>query len=118
MAAPSSPAGWYPDPSGHGQRYFDGISWTEHRAVPPAAPSAPAVSQRRFTIHYGFGLLAVFSLLGTILPAGLMFFANVGNPETSGAGTTMGVLWLLWGGFWTLIWTAFAIQHTLRARRD
>ena len=31
-----TPAGWYPDPSGaDGQRYFDGVGWTDHRAAPP-----------------------------------------------------------------------------------
>lgn len=30
MSAP----GWYPDPGGDGQRYFDGARWTEHRAAP------------------------------------------------------------------------------------
>lgn len=34
-------AGWYPDPDGSGgQRYFDGQSWTDHRA-PAAAVEAP-----------------------------------------------------------------------------
>jgi hypothetical protein len=28
-------AGWYPDPSGQGQRYFDGQRWTEHLVPPP-----------------------------------------------------------------------------------
>lgn len=33
MASPSTPASWYPDPSGApGQRYFDGEKWTEHYA--------------------------------------------------------------------------------------
>jgi membrane protease YdiL (CAAX protease family) len=31
----TAPAGWYPDPSGHGVRYFDGVAWA------PAAPIAP-----------------------------------------------------------------------------
>ncbi|MEX2197051.1 MAG: DUF2510 domain-containing protein [Thermoleophilaceae bacterium] len=32
-AQPGTPAGWYPDPSGGGgQRYWDGTSWTEHKA--------------------------------------------------------------------------------------
>lgn len=26
-------AGWYPDPGGRGQRYFDGSQWTDHRSV-------------------------------------------------------------------------------------
>lgn len=30
--AQSPPAGWYPDPSGVGQRYWDGWRWTEHTA--------------------------------------------------------------------------------------
>lgn len=28
-------AGWYPDPVGLGQRYFDGIAWTGHHAPAP-----------------------------------------------------------------------------------
>lgn len=30
------PAGWYPNPEGDGQRYWDGETWTEHFAPPPA----------------------------------------------------------------------------------
>jgi hypothetical protein len=30
--APAMPAGWYSDPEGGGQRYWDGKNWTEHRA--------------------------------------------------------------------------------------
>lgn len=29
---PAPPAGWYPDPSGVGRRYWDGAGWTEHTA--------------------------------------------------------------------------------------
>ena len=37
----TTPAGWYPDPSGQlGQRYFDGQRWTQH--FTPHAPAAPA----------------------------------------------------------------------------
>lgn len=31
-APPAMPAGWYSDPEGGGQRYWDGKNWTEHRA--------------------------------------------------------------------------------------
>lgn len=27
-----APAGWYPDPSGQGQRWWDGTAWTDHHA--------------------------------------------------------------------------------------
>jgi hypothetical protein len=102
-------SGWHPDPSGTtGQRYFDGHDWTEH-----LAPQKPA--ERRFTIHYGFALLAVFAMLGTVIPT-LLLFSTASDPQTEGYGVTAGVLWLLWGGFWTLVWVAFAIQHTLRGR--
>ena len=32
MNTPQQPPGWYPDPQGPGQRYWDGVQWTEHRA--------------------------------------------------------------------------------------
>jgi hypothetical protein len=32
----TTPAGWYPDPSGApAQRYFDGVSWTDHQVATP-----------------------------------------------------------------------------------
>lgn len=41
----TTPAGWYPDPSGvPGQRYWDGQQWTGH--APPAAP-APKTGMTR-----------------------------------------------------------------------
>jgi hypothetical protein len=122
-----SAPGWYPDPQASGQqRYFDGTHWG-----PPAPPAPTAVGERRFTIHYGFVLLAVFSLLGTVIPT-IFWFASAANVHTDagatqaeidGAQTAGGIMsffgvgWLIWGGMWTLIWTAFAIQHTLRGRR-
>lgn len=115
MAAPTPP-GWYPDPSGTGQqRYWDGQVWLQ---LPPPPPGTPVgqPAERRFTIHYGFALLAIFSLLGTLV-FGLPLMAQAGDEDTGGVASTMGVLWLLWGGMWTVIWTAFAIQHTLRGRR-
>jgi membrane protease YdiL (CAAX protease family) len=40
----SAPAGWYPDPSGVGERYFDGYDWVAHHpgfAEPEEHPSLP-----------------------------------------------------------------------------
>jgi uncharacterized RDD family membrane protein YckC len=36
LNAGGAPPGWYPDPGGGGQRYFDGNAWTEH-AIPWSA---------------------------------------------------------------------------------
>lgn len=107
----SSPApGWYPNPSGQGQTYWDGQQWG------PSAPMAPAPAERRFTVHYGFALVAIISLLVTLF-FGIPLLSQAGDPDTGGVASGMGALWMLWGGMWTLIWTAFAIQHTLRGRR-
>ena len=111
MTAP----GWYDD--GHGQqRFYDGQQWTT-AAVPlgsmPPQPTAPPQQQPgRITIHYGFALLAVFALLGTLFPV-IVFIAG---EDGTGYGVTFAILWGMWGGMWTLIWTAFAVHHTLRSR--
>jgi type II secretory pathway component PulF len=96
-------------------------------APPPGweYPQSPSPAPARFTIHYGFALLAFFSLLGTVVPTILMF-VGAGNASSDGtqAGQdasgflgTFGVLWLLWGGMWTLVYVAFAVNHTLKERR-
>jgi len=52
----TTPAGWYLDPDGTGgQRYWNGESWTEHRA--PAAVEAPPGSAHWCTI----GVSVIFS---------------------------------------------------------
>lgn len=105
----SSP-GWYPDPSGKGQRYFDGTTWG------PSAPSEPTPAAR-FTVHYGFALLAIISLVMTVA-IGVPLSSSATDPQAGAVGGGMAILWWLWGGMWTLVWAAFAVQHTLRGRRD
>lgn len=110
MGAP----GWYPDPNGGGgQRYFDGTNWGPTAPPPTSAPVA-AGGERRITIHYGFVVLTIFSLLGTLFLA-IPWLSTSGDEK--GDVSWMGVLWLMWGGMWTIIWAAFAIQHTLKSRR-
>jgi len=111
---PPTPPGWYPNPSGApGQQYWDGASWSTAVAFAP-----PSSQPARITIHYGFMLLAIFSILGTLLIGiPLLSSASDSDPDVASVGTGMGVLWMLWGGMWTLIWTAFAVNHTLKSRR-
>lgn len=41
LAAPAmAPAGWYPDPSGMGVRWWDGAQWTAHTAAASTPPTA------------------------------------------------------------------------------
>ncbi|MGI8626167.1 MAG: DUF2510 domain-containing protein [Geodermatophilaceae bacterium] len=37
----STPAGWYPDPEGNGERWWNGMSWGQLRQPPAAAPQQP-----------------------------------------------------------------------------
>ncbi|OBB15085.1 hypothetical protein A5761_15215 [Mycolicibacterium setense] len=107
------PAGWYPDPSGApGQRYWDGGRWLT------VAGPAHQPEEGRVTIHYGFALLAVLAILGTVVPCIFLFVAGVSedDPDAGGMGIGMAVMWGLWGGVWILIWSAFAIHHTLKSR--
>src|SRR4051794_36448068 len=100
MTAPPPPPlpGWYPDPSGEpGMRYWDG-TWTDQRApslVPP--PPHEAVRERRKK-HPAFAFLAWTSLIVTAL-VGLVMFSGSGDTVNP-----FGLLWLLWGGFWTVLW--------------
>lgn len=124
----SAPADWYPDPSGApGLRYFDGTAWTAQTTT--AEPwrdwgsDENVRAERRFTIHYGFALLAFLSLAATLtfgIPSLVDGFSNTTldptGKEVAGTAATFGVLWMLWGGMWTVIWAAFAIRHTLRGR--
>ena len=90
----------------------------------PMRPTPQATQPARVTIHYGFALLAAFSLLGTLIPTITMLVAAGGESDGSQVGSNMtsftvgmAIAWLLWGGMWTVIWAAFAINHTLKERR-
>lgn len=56
METTAAPAGWYPDPErSGGVRYFDGASWTTHRAGPAGPPWKGAALGRP---PFGSGALA------------------------------------------------------------
>jgi hypothetical protein len=54
MTAPS-PAGWYPDPSGQGQRYFDGTDWTPHQTPYLSDAQRTAILQAEIVRFTGLG---------------------------------------------------------------
>ena len=73
MSTPTSPPGWYPDPSGQpGQRYHDGHRWTKHftPAPPPAPAPAPAPSVA-VAVSAGRGTNHALHLILTLLSCGL-----------------------------------------------
>ena len=50
MATQPQPPGWYPDPQGQGQRWWDGTRWTEHvtgAAPPTQGGPGPSASRPR-----------------------------------------------------------------------
>jgi hypothetical protein len=67
---PTTPAGWYPDPSGApGQRYWDGTAWTDHEAPPTAAQPQPATEVLAHVAppRNGLGLAAlILGIIGAI----------------------------------------------------
>ena len=73
MSTPTTPPGWYPDPSGQpGQRYHDGHRWTKHftPAPPPAPAPAPAPSVA-VAVSAGRGTNHALHLILTLLSCGL-----------------------------------------------
>jgi uncharacterized Tic20 family protein len=67
VAAPTPP-GWYADPQGGGQRYWDGERWTEHVAPPAPAPAAVADPYRQSRQWATFAHLSAFAALVIGLP--------------------------------------------------
>lgn len=68
MTGPSAPAGWYPDPAGNGQRFWDGRSW----AAAPVPPRPPKKSKS--------GKIAAGAVAGFVA---LMIVTNAGDDEDS-----------------------------------
>ncbi|WP_078344726.1 DUF2510 domain-containing protein [Mycobacteroides chelonae] len=63
MTQPGAAPGWYPTPDG-GQRYFDGVQWTQHVVPPAARLVAPTVIVNQGPNH-------LLHLILTLLTCGL-----------------------------------------------
>lgn len=63
MTGPSAPAGWYPDPAGNGQRYWDGRAWAA-APVAPRPPAKPKAGKIATGVVAGFVALVIVGNLG------------------------------------------------------
>ena len=63
---PQQPAGWYPDPHGGGQRYWDGNQWTEHTSGVQQMPP-PVQQQYHPQKKKGGGSTVLKVMLGVVL---------------------------------------------------
>jgi drug/metabolite transporter (DMT)-like permease len=64
---PTNPApapGWYPNPAGPGQRYWDGTTWTDHvQAASPMLPPPVVKPRPKLTAAYWLGVLALVGMV-------------------------------------------------------
>jgi Domain of unknown function (DUF4352)/Protein of unknown function (DUF2510) len=86
MTTPLTPAGWYPDGSG-GQRYWDGIAWTEHRV--PATPPSAVSGNRKLITGYAAACAALLAVLLLVVVYAAFFTNDTVDIDASGPGTTM-----------------------------
>jgi hypothetical protein len=69
-APPPAPAGWYVNPTGSGQRYWDGEQWTDSYsgAGPPLPPSSLSPDRSAEDDSGNMGLVVVGYTLAVFLP--------------------------------------------------
>ena len=101
MAAPAAPAGWYPDPSRNGRRYWDGFSWTAHSQalLLPVRTPQPEKTPRKpksvvlavvlgllfgpfgmlYTTLAGFAAMLILGVLGALLFVATSFPLGFGS---------------------------------------
>jgi Domain of unknown function (DUF4190)/Protein of unknown function (DUF2510) len=62
------PAGWYANPAGEGERYWDGQQWTDQRRIGPPPPSGPqAPGQQVVYVEQAGNGLAIAALVTGIV---------------------------------------------------
>ena len=77
MEASLPPPGWYQDPQGLGQRYWDGSRWTERQVVPGQALPVEKDLQSGLKTA-GFILAVVMPIFGFIIGIVLLAKERVG----------------------------------------
>jgi hypothetical protein len=83
------PPGWYQDPQGPGQRYWDGRQWTQH--AQPAGPPQPAAQPRtgggapKALLAALGALVAIALVVGALLATGVLGGDDGGDGNLSQA---------------------------------
>ena len=114
MSEGAAPPGWYPDPGGGGQRYFDGSAWTGYTAPwppsspwkgarfgrPPSGPGSLADPGRRLAARLLDGLVFLPVFLACAVVALVLVAPHVGpifprqNVDPNATVPTPGFVWL------------------------
>ncbi len=76
------PPGWYPEPNGVFQRFWDGQQWTQHTA--PYAPARPANSEATVTVPVIAGTVAVV----------LVIVGMICNNQSVSVAQGSGIVWV------------------------
>jgi hypothetical protein len=94
----TSPPGWYPDPAGYGQRYWDGRVWSEH--VAPAPAMLPQADRSAPVGDWIGGVLisVLFPIVGLI--AGVVYVTR------GGAKRDVGLLCIVLSAICFFFWVA------------
>lgn len=62
------PAGWYSNPTGPGERYWDGMRWTDSYSQPAAAPQALVVQAPQEQSGGSLGLVIAGYVFAVLMP--------------------------------------------------
>ena len=63
------PPGWYLNPNGPGQRYWDGDGWTGQYETIPVSPAAARPRRRRAVLAIALGAVVVVAVVAWVLVA-------------------------------------------------
>jgi uncharacterized protein len=107
MSAPHPAPGWYPDPSGGGERWWDGGRWTEHTRVagpPPesaATATAPSDSDARQwgAIAHASALIGLVIGISAVGPLIVYLIRKDGDPwvrAQAAEALNFNLSWLIW----------------------
>lgn len=84
------PAGWYDDPEGPGQRWWDGAKWGENRRGANSQPSHIPTPTPQAPRPLGFGAKVVLAIVALVLVGGVRELAGCGGDSAEAEWTGIG----------------------------